>query len=98
LAAEAFAFQSKNHPVPSPTAWFVPNGGDVVFLVGPVPVVAVPPALGLAVALPEAAAVETRAWIATVNNIAGLAMAGTWKNAVLAAATEVDSASPDANW
>ena len=53
---------------------------------------------GLAIALPEAATVETRARIATVNNIAGLAMAGTWKNAVLAAATEVDSASPDANW
>jgi len=55
-------------------------------------------ALGLAVALLEAATVETRARIASVNNIAGLAMAGTWKNAVLAAATEVDSASPDANW
>jgi hypothetical protein len=48
--------------------------------------------------LTEPAAVETRARIATVNNIAGLAMAGIWKNALLAAATGVDSASPDANW
>jgi len=68
-----------------------------VFLVRPA-VALPPPVLGLAVALPEAATVETRARIGTVNNIAGLAMAGTWKNAVLAAATEVDSASPDANW
>ena len=96
MAAEAFAFQLKNHPAPSPTAWFVPNGGAVVFLVRPA--VALPPP-GLAIALPEAATVETRARIATVNNIAGVAMAGIWKNAVLlAAATEVDSASPDANW
>lgn len=97
MAAEAFAFQSKNHPVPLPTAWFVPNGGSgaVVFLV--VLTVALPTvAFVLAVALP-AAAVEAKARITTVNNTAGLDMAGIWKNSVIAAPSVVDSASLDAN-
>lgn len=89
MAAEAFAFQSKNHPAPSPTAWLVANGGSgaVVFLAG------------LAVAL-LAAAVETMARITAMNITAGLAMAGIRKNGVLAADTGVEwtLASPDASW
>jgi hypothetical protein len=80
LAAEAFAFQSKNHPVPSPTAWFVPNGGNgaVVFLVGLE--VELAAELGLAVVLPAAAAVDTAKTATTTRNITvvGMPMAGIW--------------------
>ena len=59
MAAEAFAFHSKNHPVLSPPAWFVPNVGNgaIVFLVGLA--VELAAELVLAVVLPAAAAVVT---------------------------------------
>lgn len=84
MAAEAFAFQSKIHPAPSPTAWFVPNGGNsgaVVFLVELA--VELVTELGLAVALPAAAAVDrVKTATTTTRNITvvGMPMSSIWQH------------------